>query len=242
MDDFLRVQRGFTEAAEGGYVNDAADPGGETNLGITKRVWVAWCQKNNLPIKPMRNLTKADVEPIYRAQYWEPLAARYPWPKSAVIYDCSVNSGVGDANPFDEGGNEAGASWMVWRGQQLCPNGTPLQQALAICDARKEFYAAVVRNRPASQKFWNGWMKRLEQLRAWVIANAAPNNARRVFLYTGTQYILWDGKPGGIYGGLPLGEALFAQLDLAYPKPIKTTYQNVKLERAADGAYLLNKF
>jgi lysozyme family protein len=27
---------------EGGYVNHPKDPGGETNLGVTKRVWEKW--------------------------------------------------------------------------------------------------------------------------------------------------------------------------------------------------------
>ena len=33
---------------EGGYVNHPADPGGETNLGVTKRVYEAYCKKNGL--------------------------------------------------------------------------------------------------------------------------------------------------------------------------------------------------
>ena len=29
---------------EGGYVNHPKDPGGETNLGMTKRVYEEWCK------------------------------------------------------------------------------------------------------------------------------------------------------------------------------------------------------
>ena len=29
-------------ASEGGYVNHPSDPGGMTNLGVTKRVWEEW--------------------------------------------------------------------------------------------------------------------------------------------------------------------------------------------------------
>ena len=28
--------------SEGGWVNNPADPGGETNLGVTKKVWEEW--------------------------------------------------------------------------------------------------------------------------------------------------------------------------------------------------------
>ena len=30
---------------EGGYVNHPDDPGGETNLGVTKKVYDAYCKK-----------------------------------------------------------------------------------------------------------------------------------------------------------------------------------------------------
>lgn len=56
---------------EGKWVNDPADPGGETNLGVTKRVYLAWCKLGKIPPKSMRALTPQDVEPIYKAQYWD---------------------------------------------------------------------------------------------------------------------------------------------------------------------------
>jgi lysozyme family protein len=33
---------GFVLQDEGGFVNDPADPGGMTNLGVTQRVWQAF--------------------------------------------------------------------------------------------------------------------------------------------------------------------------------------------------------
>lgn len=47
---------------EKGYVNDAADPGGETNFGITKR------QYPNLDIK---NLTREQAIAIYERDFWK---------------------------------------------------------------------------------------------------------------------------------------------------------------------------
>ena len=32
----------------GGYVNHPKDPGGETNLGVTKRVYESWVMENDL--------------------------------------------------------------------------------------------------------------------------------------------------------------------------------------------------
>ena len=33
---------------EGGYVNHPEDPGGATNLGVTKKVYEAYCKKNGI--------------------------------------------------------------------------------------------------------------------------------------------------------------------------------------------------
>ena len=50
---------------EGGYVNHPRDPGGETNLGVTKRVYEEWGGT-----KDMKDLTVEDVAPIYEKNYW----------------------------------------------------------------------------------------------------------------------------------------------------------------------------
>jgi len=59
---------------EGGFVNHPKDPGGMTNLGVTKKVWEEWVGK---PVdeKAMRALTPEVVGPMYRKKYWTPLEA-----------------------------------------------------------------------------------------------------------------------------------------------------------------------
>ena len=49
---------------EGGYVNHPKDPGGETNMGVTKRVY-----EDFGGTKDMKDLTHEDVEPIYKKNY-----------------------------------------------------------------------------------------------------------------------------------------------------------------------------
>jgi len=53
-------------AHEGGYTNNPDDPGGETNLGITKETAV-----RNGYTGPMRDLTREKALEIYRSEYWE---------------------------------------------------------------------------------------------------------------------------------------------------------------------------
>ena len=76
---------------EGGYVNHPKDPGGETNLGVTKRVYEKWGGT-----KDMKDLTVEDVAPIYKKEYWhrckcDDLESGVDW----VVFDWAVNSGTG---------------------------------------------------------------------------------------------------------------------------------------------------
>ena len=57
-------------AHEGGYVNHPSDPGGMTNLGVTKRTYDEY-HGTDVTEDEMKALTKADVEPIYRRNYWD---------------------------------------------------------------------------------------------------------------------------------------------------------------------------
>lgn len=240
--DFLRIQRGFTRQFEGGYVNDPDDPGGETNLGVTKSVWLNWCRSRGITPKPMRTLTAADVEPLYEALYWRPLAAAFPWPLSAALYDMSVNHGTGDGNPWDEGGKEEGATFLAWKAKQLAPKGNPLQLALAACDARDQMYHAIVANRPKSKKFLNGWLRRSAALRVWLRQNAAPTESRTVFLTTKDgKRIIWEPKPGDVYGGQALTPAWVESMRLVYPPGSKGQVGGILLERCADGAFILSR-
>jgi|TARA_R100000908_G_scaffold64377_1_gene48118 lysozyme family protein len=78
---------------EGGYVNHPRDPGGETNLGVTKRVYEEWGGNKN-----MRDLTVEDVAPIYKTNYWlRAKCHQLPSGLDLAVFDWSVNSGVGRA-------------------------------------------------------------------------------------------------------------------------------------------------
>ena len=78
---------------EGGYINHPSDPGGETNLGVTKKVYQEWGGT-----KDMKDLTVEDVAPIYKKNYWDrckcdDLPSGLDW----AVFDWAVNSGTGRA-------------------------------------------------------------------------------------------------------------------------------------------------
>ena len=71
---------------EGGYVNDPADPGGETNWGISKRSYP------NLNIK---ELTRDQAIAIYEKDFWIPLHAEILSDGAGYqLLDSAVNNGI----------------------------------------------------------------------------------------------------------------------------------------------------
>lgn len=82
---------------EGGYVNHPADPGGMTNLGVTKRVWEEWIG-HPVDEQAMRALTPALVAPMYKAKYWDKIKGDdLPAGVDYCVFDAAVNSGPGRA-------------------------------------------------------------------------------------------------------------------------------------------------
>ena len=80
---------------EGGYVNHPKDPGGMTNLGVTKRVYDDWIGRESTE-QEMRDLTPTDVGPIYKKNYWDRVKGdNLPSGVDWCAFDWAVNSGSG---------------------------------------------------------------------------------------------------------------------------------------------------
>ena len=81
---------------EGGYVNHPKDPGGETNLGVTKRVY-----QEHGGTKDMKDLVVEDVAPIYKKGYWDRMKGDdLPGGLDLCVFDFGVNAGPGRAAKF----------------------------------------------------------------------------------------------------------------------------------------------
>lgn len=78
---------------EGGFVNDSRDPGGMTNLGVTKTIWEKWVG-HPVTEQDMRGLTPAIVAPLYQLKYWN---SNLPDGLDYAFFDFAVNSGPGRA-------------------------------------------------------------------------------------------------------------------------------------------------
>jgi lysozyme family protein len=82
MADFSKAI-GYVLANEGGYVNNAADPGGETNFGISKRAY---------PYLDIKSLTPEDAAIVYKRDYWK-FDALTSQRVATKLFDACVNMG-----------------------------------------------------------------------------------------------------------------------------------------------------
>ena len=74
---------------EGGYVNNPADPGGETKWGISKRSY---------PKLDIKALTREQAIALYRRDFWDRLAlGTLPLGVAHQLLDFAVNSGPSTA-------------------------------------------------------------------------------------------------------------------------------------------------
>jgi len=150
---------------EGGYVNHPKDPGGETNLGVTKRVYEAWCMKNDLHQKDMKDLTIEDVAPIYEKNYWGRLKCdKLPIGLDLCVFDFGVNAGTGRAAKYLQRVIGAAADGAIGPNTLLKVKEFVSSEGLdaAIQDyqaARQKYYESL----STFETFGRGWTRRVTE-------------------------------------------------------------------------------
>ena len=144
---------------EGGYSNHPRDPGGATNLGITKRTLAEW-MKRPVTDAEVRNLQVADVEPIYRANYWDACrCSELPDGVDLLVFDAAVNQGPGRAKRLLQralGVAEDGVFGPVTMGKVThLPRARLIDELVA---RRAVHYASL------QPTFHLGWFRRLSEM------------------------------------------------------------------------------
>jgi len=154
-----------TIAMEGGYVNDPADPGGETNFGISKRSY---------PDVDIAALTPKLAGEIYRRDFWDRL--NLDGIDNQVIatelFDTAVNCGVGTAGKFlQEALNLLNGSI----GPELIIDGIVGNKTISAANERRKSqsllktlnglqfvrYYEIVKRNPSQKKWFRGWLRRV---------------------------------------------------------------------------------
>ena len=139
---------------EGGYVNNLADHGGETNWGITRAVAV-----DNGYDGSMKLMQKETAKQIYKKMYWDKLQCdQLPFIVAFQLFDAGVNHGNSQAVKFlqralsvvDDGVIGAKTIAAVSKLEDL-------QIVMLFNAERIEFYAAL----KTFSTFGKGWVRRV---------------------------------------------------------------------------------
>jgi lysozyme family protein len=147
---------------EGGFSNDPQDPGGATNLGITRTTLAAWRGRAVTEAEVLA-LSRDEAMAIYRARYWDVMrCGDLPAGLDLMVFDFGVNAGPG-----------AGAR-MLQRAVGAPPDGAvgPVTLAAALradrpaaidrmAKLREDHYRAL----PTFGRFGRGWLRRTEEVR-----------------------------------------------------------------------------
>ena len=152
---------------EGGYVNHPKDPGGETNLGVTKRVYEEWGGT-----KDMVDLTVEDVAPIYEKNYWGRVKGDdLPSGLDLCVFDFAVNAGPGRAAKYLQSmiGTtvDGGIGPNTLRAVGNYVEEVGLQSAIEnYQESRQRYYEKL----STFETFGRGWTRRVEETTAEAIA------------------------------------------------------------------------
>jgi lysozyme family protein len=160
MSDFFKECLDLVLKSEGGYVNNPADPGGMTNLGVTKRVWEEYTG-HEADEKEMRSLTPEKVAPLYEQKYWRPCYGEVlPRGLDFVVFSMGVNAGPGRAIKLLQlsiGCVPDGVIGPKTRGL-ICDSNTATLIA-KFSEARREYY----RSLKTFSVFGKGWLARVDK-------------------------------------------------------------------------------
>ena len=184
FEDAFKIVLSF----EGGYVNDPADKGGETNYGITASTLNSAKNKGWVPF----NITIKDIKleyakTIYKKGYWDAINAdSLPHPLDLILFDSAVNHGPNAAVkllqrslntllPYTELKVDGIIGPLTLRavndyaGLQDAPGSHNKSNIRYLCiDVlmnRVELYLSIVLNNKSQEKFLKGWLNRVFKLK-----------------------------------------------------------------------------
>lgn len=151
--------------SEGGYVNDNADHGGETNLGVTR---AAWGEYKGRPIRngEMRTLTRDMVNPFYKSLYWDNVRGdELPPGLDYAVFDFAVNAGPGRAAKFLQRAVGVADDGIIGPATMAAvAKADPAHTLVQFSAAKAAFYKGLVARDPSQAKFIKGWLARVDQV------------------------------------------------------------------------------
>jgi len=148
--------------SEGGYVNNPADPGGMTNLGVTKATWENWVGRASDEAE-MRSLTPEKVEPLYKKKFFDAVRGdELPVGLDYLLFDFAVNAGAGRSIKTLQSAigvtPDGGFGPMTMAAVQAID---PKELIERFSQAKEDFY----RSLPTFATFGRGWLNRVADVK-----------------------------------------------------------------------------
>ena len=144
--------------AEGGWVNHKDDPGGETNLGVTKRVWEEYVGH---PVESLKKLTKEDVAPLYEQKYWRPCYGEVlPRGLDFVVFSMGVNAGPGRSVKLLQSAIGCVPDGVIGpRTRELISDSNCATLIAKFSESRRHYYESL----KTFPIFGKGWLSRVDR-------------------------------------------------------------------------------
>ncbi len=144
--------------SEGGFVNHPKDPGGMTNLGVTRLVWEIWV-KRRVTDDEMRALTPELVGPMYKKMYWDGVKGdELPKGLDYAMFDFAVNAGPWRATKILQAALDVTVDGMLGKKTLAAIEKADQKELLELFTLGKEaFYKSL----EGFNTFGKGWMNRV---------------------------------------------------------------------------------
>lgn len=150
---------------EGGFVNHSKDPGGMTNLGVTKQTYEEWIG-HKVSERVMRSLTPQLVSSLYKKRYWSALRCDdLPPGLDLCIFDFGVNAGPARSGRYlqrmvgakEDGQIGPGTLQLVKEYVERNGLGAAIR---SFQERRRSYYGQL----PTFSTFGRGWLRRVDEV------------------------------------------------------------------------------
>ena len=144
--------------SEGGFVNNPKDPGGMTNLGVTKAVWEEFVG-HPVSEADMKALTPEKVAPMYEQKYWRPCYGEVlPRGLDFLVFSMGVNAGAGRSVKLLQQSLGCMADGIIGPATRGVISSSNIANLIVkFSEIRRQYYTSL--NKPM---FLKGWLTRCD--------------------------------------------------------------------------------